>query len=1351
MSCFDVQILDPNINTVEIETCIGDQPSSINIITYDNTNILEINNCIALLPSEINDLIIVKNILAGSGIAVISSSGIYTISLNNPNLISSDISDFLESVQDIIGQSGLNTGDYVNLNYNDITGLTTISVTGLQPSGNYSVVGHTHTSNNITDFTSSVSGLLPSITGVGQASSSFLNNVYSISVTGLQPSGNYSLVGHTHTSSNITDFNSSVSGLLPVKNISAGSGIGISSASGDFTVSVTGSFGLTSEEVDDRVSNLLVAGNYVNLNYNDSADILTVSVTGVQPSGNYSIIGHSHAISDVSGLQNALDSKQPSGNYANFVHVHTSSDITDFNSSVSGLLPVKNIIGSGYVNISSSSGNFTVSVNGLQPSGSYADLAHTHTSSQITDFNTSVSGLLASYATINSPNFSGIPTAPTATSGTNNSQIANTQFVRTEISNLVNSAPSTLDTLNELATALGNDPNFATTVTNSLASKAALSGAIFTGPVTIPSGTGNFNSLTINGINVSVSGHTHTSSNITDFNSGVSGLLPAVAGSGYVISNFSNNIYTISVTGLQPSGNYSVVGHNHTTNDIINFASGVSDSLTTALLGGSFINLTYDSILDTLTINATGLQPSGNYSVIGHSHASSDITDFNSSVSGLLPVKNVSGAGYVNVSSVSGNYTVSVTGLQPSGNYSLIGHTHVTSDITNFASGVSGLLPNVTGIGYVTSNFSNNTYSIGVTGLQPSGNYSLVGHSHTSNNITDFNSSVSGLLPVKNLTAGSGIGISSLSGDFTISVTGTFGLTSEEVDDRVNSLLVPGNYTNLNYNDNLNTLTISVTGVQPSGNYSITGHSHVIADVSGLQNALDNKQPSGSYASLVHSHVSSDITNFNSSVSGLLPVTNILPGVGINVYNASGIYTIEATGSGILSDQAKSLVTTVFNKTGSPIPKMTAVYINGGQGDLPTVSLAIATSDMTSAGTYGLTYETIPNMQSGQVIVFGVLTGLNTDQFNPTAPQGDVNGSVLYLSPSVSGSLTLTKPSAPNHIVAIGTVVRTHQNEGVIEVRVQNGFELEELHNVAISGVTNGQFLQYNSSGQLWVPSSSGNFNTLSINGTGVSVNGHTHISSNITDFSSSVNSLVSGVYAPLSGALNQFSNTSSSQLASIITDETGTGVLVFNNSPNFSGIPTVPTASSGTNTNQIASTSFVRTEISNLVGSAPSTLDTLNELAAALGNDANFSTTITNSLAGKANLNGASFTGPISGPSGNFVILKQNGTDVSVNGHTHTSSNITDFASSVSGLLPVTNITGGSNITVSQSGTTYTVAVTGSLGLTTEEVDDRVANLLVAGSGIILSYDDNANTLQVSADINVVNGSNLYLWSSFR
>lgn len=82
---------------------------------------------------------------------------------------------------------------------------------------------------------------------------------------------------------------------------------------------------------------------------------------------------------------------------------------------------------------------------------------------------------LGSYAPLASPTFTGTPAAPTASAATNTTQIATCAFVRTEISNLVNGASSTLDTLKELADALGGDANFSTTVTNSIAGKLAKS------------------------------------------------------------------------------------------------------------------------------------------------------------------------------------------------------------------------------------------------------------------------------------------------------------------------------------------------------------------------------------------------------------------------------------------------------------------------------------------------------------------------------------------------------------------------------------------------------------------------------------------------------------------------------------------------------------------------------------------------------------------------------------------------------------------------------------------------------------------------------------------------------------
>lgn len=99
---------------------------------------------------------------------------------------------------------------------------------------------------------------------------------------------------------------------------------------------------------------------------------------------------------------------------------------------------------------------------------------------------------IATKANIASPTFTGTPAAPTAAAATNTTQIATTAFVRTEITNLVDSAPSTLDTLNELAAALGDDPNFATTVTNSIASKFSSANVTITatpGDVTTSLGT----------------------------------------------------------------------------------------------------------------------------------------------------------------------------------------------------------------------------------------------------------------------------------------------------------------------------------------------------------------------------------------------------------------------------------------------------------------------------------------------------------------------------------------------------------------------------------------------------------------------------------------------------------------------------------------------------------------------------------------------------------------------------------------------------------------------------------------------------------------------------------------------
>jgi hypothetical protein len=91
-----------------------------------------------------------------------------------------------------------------------------------------------------------------------------------------------------------------------------------------------------------------------------------------------------------------------------------------------------------------------------------------------------------------------------------------------------------------------------------------------------------------------------------------------------------------------------------------------------------------------------------------------------------------------------------------------------------------------------------------------------------------------------------------------------------------------------------------------------------------------------------------------------------------------------------------------------------------------------------------------------------------------------------------------------------------------------------------------------------------------------------------------------------------------SSQLASYLTTATAASTYAPLASPSFTGTPVAPTATAGTANTQIATTAYVTTAISNLVGGAGAALDTLQELAAALGNDASFSTTITTSIGTK-------------------------------------------------------------------------------------------------------------------------------------
>ena len=128
-------------------------------------------------------------------------------------------------------------------------------------------------------------------------------------------------------------------------------------------------------------------------------------------------------------------------------------------------------------------------------------------------------------------------------------------------------------------------------------------------------------------------------------------------------------------------------------------------------------------------------------------------------------------------------------------------------------------------------------------------------------------------------------------------------------------------------------------------------------------------------------------------------------------------------------------------------------------GNRMSVKLAANTSDSTSAKTIGLAAENITAGSTGMVLCQGVLAGLDTSAYTA--------GDTIYLG-ATAGTLTATKPYAPNHLVYIGVVERANAGNGQIYVRIQNGYEMDELHNVSAQSPSNGQVLIYNETTSLW-------------------------------------------------------------------------------------------------------------------------------------------------------------------------------------------------------------------------------------------------------------------------------------------
>lgn len=238
-----------------------------------------------------------------------------------------------------------------------------------------------------------------------------------------------------------------------------------------------------------------------------------------------------------------------------------------------------------------------------------------------------------------------------------------------------------------------------------------------------------------------------------------------------------------------------------------------------------------------------------------------------------------------------------------------------------------------------------------------------------------------------------------------------------------------------------------------SGITSVVGSSPIATTISGgvVTVSLNaNYQTAGNYQAAGNYQTSG---NYATAVSATSPITA--------TFSTAGLISISIDSALTVAESASRTRSRVRNSTASTIAKGSFVYIDGSNGTVPTIQKALADADATSARTFGIVEADIASNTDGYVTNQGLITGIDTSAF--------ADGAVLWLSPTTAGAATTTKPSGPNHGVLLGIVVKGGSvGAGSIYIFVKNGAELDEIHDVNIGTLVDGQALIWVSANSVW-------------------------------------------------------------------------------------------------------------------------------------------------------------------------------------------------------------------------------------------------------------------------------------------
>jgi hypothetical protein len=527
--------------------------------------------------------------------------------------------------------------------------------------------------------------------------------------------------------------------------------------------------------------------------------------------------------------------------------------------------------------------------------------------------------------------------------------------------------------------------------------------------------------------------------------------------------------------------------------------------------------------------------------------------------------------------------------------------------------------------------------------------------------------SLEGYIPDSLLGAANGVAQLNSSGKL---VSDQIPNVDEITQDAINTALVAGTGLDKTYDDNANTITIDIdstvatlTGTQTLTNKTLTSPTINGATVGGhIIPSTDNTYDLGS-----PTHMWKDIyvgpgslyvngSKVLSDVSGAI-VVSADPNENLGLRTSgSGNIELDPTGTGSINIKGPMVM-----ETGSNISNADGNAVTfGGAISTDTISSKTTNTDLsiTANGT-GKIYlndnaEVSGNLVvGGNLTVSGTTTTVNSETISLADNLIDLNSNFTTGAPTENAGIRVMRGDSS------AVQFRWNESSDVWEFTT-DGTTYNSVLSINDTALTTalGAKLASSTAATTYAPIASPTFTgtvagiTKSMVGLGdvdntsdaakpVSTATQTALDAKIASSTAATTyapiasptftGTVSGVTATHVG-LGNVDNTSDANKPVSAATQTALDAKAPLSSPALTGVPSAPTAAAGTNTTQVATTAYVRGEVSALVASAPAALDTLNELATALNNDASFSTTISTSIGLKAPLESPTFTGTVSG-----------------------------------------------------------------------------------------------------------------------